>query len=138
MHIRVEAGRMCAVKFFQESLLVAAVPDVFANVIGVGERQDDQIMSLAVAERTRTGCLGLFVFGFAVNNGSSRFARVFTDALPDAHHIAASGIDNLAATVLDLLLDRQFCSERRHNDNVFRSEIGNIGLLVFARKIFYT
>jgi hypothetical protein len=36
-----------------------------------------------------------------------------------------------------LLLDRQFCSERRHNDHVFRSEIGNIGLLVLPREVLF-
>ena len=59
---------MRAVKFFEESLLVATMPDVFANVIGIRERQDDQIMSAPIAKRARTGCFGLFVFGFAVND----------------------------------------------------------------------
>ena len=59
---------MRAVKFFEESLFVAAMPDVFANVIGIRERQDDEIMSVTVAESARTGCFGLFVFGLAVND----------------------------------------------------------------------
>ena len=70
-----------------------------------------------------------------MDDGGGRFARIFSDALPDAHHVPTRGIDDLAAAVLDLLLDRQFRSERRHNHHVFRSEIGDIGLLVFAGKI---
>jgi len=106
MQIGIEPGRMRALESFKECLLVAAVPDVFADVIGVCERQNDEVMSLAVAERARTSCFRLFMFGFAVNNGSSRFARIFTDPFPDAHHVAAGRIDDLAAAVLDLLLDR--------------------------------
>ena len=125
-------------KLFEERLLVATVADVFANVIGVRKREDDEVMSLAVAECARTGCFGFFVFGLPVNDGSSRFAGILTDTFPDAHHVATSGIDNLAASLPDLLLDRQFRSERRHDDDVFRSEIGNVGLLVLAGKVLYT
>ena len=105
MHVGIEPKRMRALELFEERLLVAAVPDVFANVVGVRQGQDDEIMALSVTERARAGCLRLFVFGFAVNDGSSLFARIFTDPFPDAHHVAAGRVDNLAATVLDLLLD---------------------------------
>ena len=63
-------------------------------------------MSASVAKRARAGRLGFFVLGFAVNDGSGRFAGVFAHAFPDTHHVSASGIDNLAAAILDLLLDR--------------------------------
>ena len=92
-------------------------------------------MSAAVAERARAGGFGLFVFGLAMNDGSSRFACVFTHPLPNAHHVAAGGIDNLAAAILDLLLDRQFGSKRRHDDHVLGAEIGNVRLLIFAGEI---
>ena len=94
-------------------------------------------MALSVAERARAGCLGLLVFSFAVNDRSSRFACVFTNPLPDAHYVATGGIDNLAAAVLDLLLNRQFRSERRHDHDVFGPQIGNVGLLVLAGKVLY-
>ena len=93
-------------------------------------------MAASVAEGAGAGGLGLFVLGFAVNDGSSRFAGIFAHAFPDAHHVAASRIDNLAAAVFDLLLDRQFGSEGRHDHHVFRAEFRNVGLLVFAGKIF--
>ena len=38
MHVGIEPGRMRALEFLEERLLVAAVPDVIANVIGIGER----------------------------------------------------------------------------------------------------
>ena len=44
-------------------------------------------------------------------------------------------IDNLAAAVLDLLLDRQFRAKRRHDDHVLGLQIGNVGLLVFAGQV---
>ena len=106
MHVRIEAGRISTAKFFKESLFVATVPDVFANVIGIGERQHNEIMSLAIAQGARAGCLGLLVLGLAVDDGSGRFARVFAHALPNTHYVAASRINNLAAALLDLLQGR--------------------------------
>src|ERR1700730_1171423 len=98
---------MRAVKFLKKLLLVATVTDVIANVVGVGKREDDEIVSLAIAKRARTGRLGLFVFRLSMNDGSSRFARIFAHAFPNAHHVAASGVHDLAATIFDLLQDRQ-------------------------------
>ena len=123
MHVRIEPGRMRAFESLEERFFVAAVADVVTNVIGIFERQDDDVMSAAVAKRARTGCLGLFVLGLAVNDGSNRFAGVFAHSFPNAHHVAASGIDNLAAAVFDLLLDRQLGSERWDDHDVFRSKI---------------
>src|SRR4029450_181128 len=111
MHVGIEPGRMRAFELVEERVLVAAVPDVIANVIGVFERQNDDIMSASITKRARAGCLGFFVFGFAVNDGSGRLARVFTHPFPNAHYVSARGIDNLAAAILDLLLVDNFGSE---------------------------
>ena len=70
-----------------------------------------------------------------MDNGGDRFAGIFAHSFPDAHHVAASGIDNLAAAILDLLLDRQFGSKRRDDHHVFRSEIRNVRLFIFAGKV---
>ena len=51
MHVRIEPGRIRAFKFLEEGFFVAVVADVITNVIGVGQREDDQIMTFAVAER---------------------------------------------------------------------------------------
>src|SRR5215472_19370944 len=106
MHVRVEPGRVGTFKPVEKRLLISAVADVFTDVIGVFKRQHYPIISAPVAERARTGGLRLFVLGFTVNYGSDRFARILADPFPDAHHVTARGIDNLAAPVLDLLLNR--------------------------------
>ena len=132
MQIGIEPGRMRAAEFFQKRLLVAAVPDVIANVIGLREREDDEIMSLAIAERARAGRLGFFVLGFAVNDRRGGFARVFAHAFPDTHDVAAGGVDNLAADVLDLLQGRKLGAESGNDDDVIGLEVVDVGLLVFA------
>ena len=72
MHIGIKAGRVGAAEFVQKRLFVAAVPDVIANIIGVGERKHDKIMTFAIAQRARAGRLGFFVLGFAVNDRGGR------------------------------------------------------------------
>src|SRR5881398_2107587 len=126
---------MRAFEFLQERLLVAAAADVVTNVIGIGKREHDQIMAATVAQCAGTGGLGLFVLGFAVNDGRNRFAGIFAHAFPNAHHVAARGIDDLAAAVFDLLLDRQLGSKRWDDHDVFRSKIRNVGLFIFAGEI---
>ena len=127
---------MRAPEFLEERLLVAAVPDVIANVIGVREREDDKVMSAAVAERARAGGLGFFVLGLAVNDRRRGFARVFAHALPNAHHVAAGGVHDLAAALLDLLLDRQFGAKCRHDHDVLRARDRSMSAsLVFADEI---
>ena len=132
MHIGIEAGRMRLAEFFEKRLLVAAVPDVIANVIGLGEREHDEVMSFAVTERARAGRLGFFVLGLAVNDRGGGFARVFAHAFPDAHDVAASGVDDLAAAILDLLQNGKLGAERGHDDDVVGLQFGDVGLFVLA------
>src|SRR5207253_1007138 len=136
MHVRIESRRICAAEFFEKRLLVAAVTNVITNVIGVGQSEHDQIMTFAVPKRARTGRLRFFVLGFPVNDGGGRFAGVFANAFPNAHHVATSRVHDLAAAFLDLLLNRQFGAERRYNNNVVRSELSNVCLLVWAGQVF--
>ena len=93
-------------------------------------------MSAAVTERAGTGGLCLFVLRFAVNNGGHRLNGIFAHPFPNAHHVAACGINNLAAAILDLLLNRQFGSKCRHDDNVVGAEISDVRLLISAGEIF--
>ena len=138
MHVRVEPRRMRSFEFLEERLLVAPMSDIIANVIRVRKCEHDDVVSAPIAERSRAGGLGFFVLGLAMNNGRDRFAGIFPHSFPDAHHVSTCGIDNLAAAVFDLLLDRQFRPKRRHDHDIFRSQIGNVGVLVFAGKIFNT
>ncbi len=69
MLVGIEAGRISALEFLQEFLLVAAVADVFADVISLVQREDDEIMrAAAFADRLRNGRLGLFMPGLAVDD----------------------------------------------------------------------
>src|ERR1700745_3128614 len=98
---------MRALKSFQECLSVSTTPDVIANVIGIRERQDDEIVSATIAESARTRGFRLFMRRLPMNDGCRRFTCVFAYSLPNAHHVPASRINNLAASILDLLLDGQ-------------------------------
>ena len=70
MNIGIEPRGISAAKFFQKGLLVATAANVFADVIGIGQRENDEVMAFAVTERARAGGFGLFVLGLAVNDGS--------------------------------------------------------------------
>ena len=62
-------------------------------------------------------------------------AGVFADPFPDAHDVAASGIDDLAAAILDLLQDGQLGSERGQDDDVVGLQLGDVGLLVLSGQV---
>src|SRR2546423_13540660 len=70
-----------------------------------------------------------------MNDGGRGFAGVFANALPDAHHIAAGRVYDLATAILDLLLDRQLGPERGHDHHVVRLKISDVGLLVFPHQV---
>ena len=95
-------------------------------------------MSAAVTERARTGGFRLFVLRLPVNDGCSRFTCVFAYSLPNAHHVPASRINNLATAILDLLLDRQFGSKRRHDDDILGAEISDVRFFIFTGEILDT
>ena len=135
VNIRIEPRRMCVLEMFEKRLFVAAVADVIADIIGILERQDDEIMSLAVTEGAGTGRLRLFVLGLAVNDRGRRFAGVFADPLPDAHHVAAGSVHDLAAAILDLLLNGKFGAESGDDDNIVGLQIGDVGLFVVAGQV---
>ena len=70
MHIGIKPGGIRAFELLEKLLLVAAVPDVIADVIGIRQREHDQVMSLAVTECARAGGFGFFVLGLAVNDAT--------------------------------------------------------------------
>src|SRR5260370_32134094 len=129
---------MRAIKSFQERLSVSTAPDVIANVICIRKRQDDEIVSATIAESARTRGFRLFVLRLPVNDGCSRFTCVFAYSLPNAHHVPASRIDNLAAAILDLLLDLQFGSKSRDDDDVIGAEFGDVRFFIFTGEILDT
>ena len=111
------------------------MPDVIANVIGIGQREDHEVMALAVAERARAGRLGFLVLGLAVNDRGGRFAGVFADAFPDAHDVAAGGVDDLAAAILDLLQNGKLGAEGGQDDDVVGLQLRDVGLFVLSGQV---
>jgi len=92
-------------------------------------------MALAITERAGAGRLRLLVLRLAVNDRRGRFAGIFAHPLPDTHHVAAGRIDDLAAAVLDLLLDGKLGAECRDDYHIVRAEFADVGLLVFAHQV---
>ncbi len=79
-----------------------------------------------------TGGLGFFVPGLAVNDAGDAVVGVLADALPDAHHVAAGGVDKAAALGLKLLHGGHFGAERRNDDEVVFVEVFDVGVFFFA------
>ena len=86
-----------AFELFQKFLLVAALEDVLADIIGLREVEHDQIMSAAVGAGLGAGGLGFLVPCLAVNDARDAFLGILPDAFPDAHHVAAGGVHEHAA-----------------------------------------
>ena len=73
MHVGIEAGGVGAFEFLEELLLVAALADVLADVIGFVQREDDEVVRAAVfADGLRDGGLGFLVPGLAVDDAGDR------------------------------------------------------------------
>src|SRR5436853_6927951 len=87
MNIRIETLRTGMLELLQELGLVPAIDDVIANVVGLGQREYDQVMASA---SLRTRGLRFLMPGFAVDDTRDRIFGILLDALPNAHHVAAS------------------------------------------------
>ena len=72
-----------------------------------------------VAEGTGRGGAGFLVGSFAVDDGGETVAGIGADPFPDAHDIAASGVDDGATALLDEFHEAGFGTEGGHDDDVF-------------------
>ena len=108
-------------KVLQKFLLVAAVQDVIADVIGFGQIIDDQIMARAVGGGLGGGGLGFLVFGLAVDDAGDAFLGVLADPFPDAHHVPAGGIHQFAAFGDQLVCVCHLGAESGDDDHVARA-----------------
>ena len=60
---------------------------------------------------------------------------IFADPFPNAHDVAASGIDDLAAAIFDLLQNGKLGSESGQDDDVVGLQFGDVGLLVLSGQV---
>src|SRR5438046_1606308 len=79
MDVRVKTRRVSAFELFQKRLLVAAIQNVVADAIRLGEIINDQVMAGAVRGGLRGCGLRFLVLGFAVNDAGHRILRVLAD-----------------------------------------------------------
>ena len=132
MHVRIEARRVSAFELLQKFLLVSAVDDVVTNVIGLGQCEYNQIMRVG-RRGLRTGCLGLFVPGLAVNNTRALIAGIFANAPPHTHHVAARRVHDDAAHGLDAFARGDLGPEGGDDHDVLALELCQLRFGRFAR-----
>ena len=117
--VGIEAGRVGALELLEELLLVAALADVVADVIGLLQGEDDEVMrAAAFADGLRDGGLGFLVPGLAVDDGGGALVAVLAHALPDAHDVAAGGVDLVAADFLEAVEHLHLRAEGGDDDDV--------------------
>ena len=123
---------MRALEFLQKLRLVSAALDVVANVICLREVEHDEIVACTVGRGLRGRGLGFLVLGLAVNDAGDALLRVLADALPHAHHVAAGGVHEQAALLLQLAPRGDLGAEGRDDDHVLALKHGefHIGRLV--------
>ena len=127
--VGVKTGGIGALELLEELLLVAAIQDVVADVVGFIQVENDEIMTVAVGAGLRSGGLGFLVLGFAVDDAGDGFLGILAHAFPDTHHVAAGRVHQLAALFLELAAGGHFGAERRDDDG-----IAGVQLREFARR----
>ncbi len=75
--------------------------DVITHEVGLLQVEDDQVMPMAVGPQRARRCRSCFLVGrFPMNDAGNLLGSVLAHPLPDAHHVAARRIDNLARAPL--------------------------------------
>src|SRR6516165_175859 len=136
MNIRIEAGRAGVLEPTQEFLFVPSMRDVIANIVGVLQRQNDQVVTHSKSEGTGSRSLGFLVLCFTMDDGGHMFHGVLAHPFPYTHHVAASRVDNLAAPFLDLLQRVQVGAKGGYDDDIVCSQFVDLGLASVAKEIF--
>ena len=89
-------------------------------------------MAAAVSRGLRTGGLGFLVLGLAVDDAGDAVLGILAHAFPNAHHVAAGGVHELAALGFELLAGADFGAERGNDHHVvllaIRSISASVGL----------
>ena len=118
-----------AVEAGEEFAGIAAMNHEIGNGLGVLEIEHNQVMTLLVlSQRARGGGAGFLVRGLAVDDRGHALGGILADALPDAHHIAAGGVDNLAAVGFHRVDHGDLGAERRHDHDILGLEVVEVGI----------
>ena len=102
VEVRIEAGRVAiAQNVSRNACLVAAVADVVADVVDVGEGEHDEVLAVAIlTERAGGGGAGFLVVGLAVDDRGDAVLGVSAHPPPDLHDIAAGGVDHVTTALV--------------------------------------
>src|SRR5262245_43896039 len=96
MNVGIKPWRIGTLKLLEKLLFIPAFDDVVADVVGLRKCEDHDVMT-ASSRSLRTGGFGLLVPCFAMDDTRDMFARVLTNALPNAHHVPARCVHKNAA-----------------------------------------
>jgi hypothetical protein len=135
VEVGVEPLGVSAPEAFQERRFIPAVADVIAKKIGLAQVEQDEVVPFAANQRPARGGLGLLMLRFAVDDGGHVARGVLPDALPNAHHVAAGRIDDLAAALADLRQGLHIGAERGDDHHVLRGEPVEIGRAGFIDEV---
>ena len=107
----------------EEGFRAAAGRVVMAEGVEGIEGEDDEVVAMGIfAEGAGGSGAGFLMGSLAMDDGSVAAFGVVAHAAPDAHDIAAGGVDGGAAAGRDLFHDCGFRAEGRDDDDVFRVE----------------
>src|SRR6516162_11936225 len=135
MNIRIKAGRAGVLEATQEFLFVPSMRDVIANIVGVLQRQNDQVMTHSKSEGTGSCSLGFLVLCFTMDDGGHMLHGVLAHPFPNAHHVAASRVDNLAAPFLNFFQRVQVGAKSGYDDDIICSQFVDLGFASVAKEI---
>lgn len=133
MKIGIKAFGVSALESGEEFVSVAAVEDVVADVIDLFECEDDEVVPVG-GGGLGAGGHGFFVPGFSVNDAGDVVAGVLADSLPNAHHVAAGGIDDGASDGRDSSSGGDLGSKGRDDDDILGAQQGKFVRLGAAGK----
>ena len=99
---------------------LAALQEEVTDVLCLIEVENNEVVASPVrTERAGGGGAGFFVRCLSMDDGCHLLASILSHTFPDAHHIAACGVYDMAAAFLDCINGHCLGSECGHDDNIF-------------------
>ena len=137
MFVGIKARAVRAFEAPQECPAVAAFADVVADEIGVIEREDDEVMALALVDGATRGRARLLVRGLAVDDARHVFGGVLLHAFPDAHHVAARRVHDLNAAFFQPRERGHAGAECGDDHDVLRADVVHVCLALAVQNIHH-